>query len=256
MHAPYQEGSTYLEYEIYLDEPVVCKSVGEQEASSMDYLEGAKILGLISQRLRESGKSGTFQDWLERGALHCSNAYLAVDGKRLHEIPAAIFDIKNDKENYRNKVYLDKKLQEGEAHCFLGYGGNGEYGSCTIRVTGLGKAGAQSMEVETADFYVLLISSAIIYNDKAMYSTDARDLQEEILSQVMPDALVKYQECKEAVGEEDSNRRELGGGGCQRWKEMAAEEYQKWRELAVRAKVEKYMDILAVGGYNVTWGCR
>ncbi len=350
MHAPYQEGSTYLEYEIYLDEPVVCKSVGEQEASSMDYLEGAKILGLISQRLRESGKSGTFQDWLERGALHCSNAYLAVDGKRLHEIPAAIFDIKNDKENYRNKVYLDKKLQEGEgeppacdhglqlnrakhryvwmaedgrmarysvemesryhhsrpkdksighvqegadgsqlyqissikegqafrgfieggceeikqiysllagdAHCFLGYGGNGEYGSCTIRVTGLGKAGAQSMEVETADFYVLLKSSAIIYNDKAMYSTDARDLQEEILSQVMPDALVKYQECKEAVGEEDSNRRELGGGGCQRWKEMAAEEYQKWRELAVRAKVEKYMDILAVGGYNVTWGCR
>lgn len=350
MHAPYQEGSAYLEYEIYLDEPVVCKSVGEQEASSMDYLEGAKILGLISQRLRESGKSGTFQEWLERGALRCSNAYLAVGGKRLHEIPAAIFDIKNDKENYRNKVYLDKELGDGEgktpacdrglqlnqakhryvwmaedgrmarysvemesryhhsrpedksighvqegedssqlyqissikegqafrgfieggceeikqiysllaedAHCFLGYGGNGEYGSCTIHVTGLGKAKSQSVEAEATDFYVLLKSPAIIYNSKAMYSTDARDLQEEILSQLIPDALVEYQECKGADGGKDLNRRELEGEEYQKWKEMADEEYQRWREVAAKVKVEKYMDILAVGGYNVTWGCR
>lgn len=319
--APYIENSTRLEYEIYLNEPMVCKSVGEQEAASMDYIEGAKILGLLSQRWKE-GITGcqtdeTFSSWLQEGELHCSNAYLAVDGRRLYEIPASVFDIKNDRENYRNKVYIEKALkggnentpgcdqglqlnqakhryvlmtedgrmekhsvemeeryhhsrpedksighvQEGadgsqlyqissikegqafggfiegnrkaikqvydmlakEAQCLIGYGRNGEYGGCTIRVTGLGQAESQVEEKETAAFYVLLKSPTIVYNKKAMYATDARDLQEEILAQVMPKGLPA----------------------------------QSWEKAASQiSKVEKYMDILPIGGYNVTWGCR
>ncbi len=296
------ENSTWLEYEIYLEEPVICKSVGEQEASSMDYIEGAKILGILGQRLKGKGEGATFTQWLQEGRIHCSNAYPAVDGKRLYEIPASVFSIKNDKRNYRNKIYSDRKthacdegiqlsqakhcyvnmaedgrlirysveredryhhsrpkdksigrslkgeegsqlyqissIKEGQMfrgfiegdcgliqkvfrlideddHCMVGYGRNGEYGGCRIQVI---KAGTmQENQKETLNsFYVLLKSPTIIYNDKAMYSTDVVDLQKEILENIM----------------------------------------DGWRCEEQEMQVEKYTNITSVGGYNVTWDCR
>lgn len=63
----------------------------------------------------------------------------------------------------------------------LGYGRNGEYGSCNIEVTDF-IIKDNIIEKETDRFYVILKSPAIIYGKNAMYSTSADDLKEEILA--------------------------------------------------------------------------
>lgn len=104
----YKQGSTELQYEIYLKEPVVCKSVNGQEGNSLDYIEGSKILGLIGQMLKDSGKEEEFTSWLQED-IYFSNAYLAVNNKRLFEAPASVFEIKNNKKDYRNKIYISNE---------------------------------------------------------------------------------------------------------------------------------------------------
>lgn len=310
--AQYIENSTRLEYKIYLEEPMICKSVGEQEAASMDYIEGSKILGLIGQRLKDKDKEQTFLTWLKEEKVICSNAYLLVDNRRLYEIPASVFDIKNDKKNYRNKIYIDKELESGqpipscdkglqlnqakhhyvymtetgemikyevemeeryhhsrpadksigrvlegvdgsqlyqissmkdgqvfcgfiegdsdiikqiyellteEISCFIGYGRNGEYGRSSIVVTKLEKEDFREKEIETDSFYALLKSPTIIYNDRAMYSVSTKDLQDEILANIL------------------SNNSD----GKQKHKDI---------------EVTRYVNTVLLGGYNVTWGCR
>lgn len=306
---PYVQDSTHLEYEISLKEPVICKSVGEQEAFSMDYIEGTKILGIIGQRLKNKGDGEIFSKWLKEGKFHCSNAYPVVAGKRFYEVPASVFCIKNDSENYRNKIYMESKtpscdeglqlnqvkhcyvdmtedgkmmkysvkkenryhhsrpedksvgrsimgkdgsqlyqissIKEGQVfrgfidgdsdliqklyalitennQCMIGYGRNGEYGGCAIRVAELGTKEENKEEVNS--FYALLKSPAIIYNNKAMYSTDVKDLQEEILANIME-------------GNSEVSR-----------------DIQLFDKNSIR--IMQYTNITPIGGYNVTWGCR
>lgn len=102
----YKPGSTELQYEIYLKEPLICKSVNGQEENSLDYIEGNKILGFIGQMLKNNGKEDVFTKWLHEEDIYFSNAYLSVNNKRLYEVPASVFEIKNNKEHYRNKVYI------------------------------------------------------------------------------------------------------------------------------------------------------
>lgn len=301
----YENDSIGLEYEIKLNTPIICKSVAGQEESSVDYIEGSKILGYIAQMVKNDKID--FISWLSDSDIKCSNAYITDGDKRFYEVPASMFEIKNDKTNLRNKIYIkntefddevplcDKGLQLNQMkHCYvyinddgdiekksvemetryhhkrpedksvgradseadpnsvfyqissikegqkfrgfitgkedhikkiyehickdqnimLGYGRNGEYGSCTIRVTGLIKK-SKSEEKEMNRFYVLLKSPAIVYNENAMYSTDAQDLKEEILAAV--------------IGEDHVDK---------------------------DIRLIKYINISAAGGYNVTWGHR
>ena len=40
-----------LRYEIELEEPMICKSTQGGEAKSLDYIEGSKIIGLLSEKI-------------------------------------------------------------------------------------------------------------------------------------------------------------------------------------------------------------
>ena len=98
------ENAEKLEYEIYLKDPMICKRVDGEEEKSMDYIEGAKILGCISELLKKDGQE-SFAELCEKGKLRCSNAYLSMDGERLMEVPASLYAIKNDKQHYIDKLY-------------------------------------------------------------------------------------------------------------------------------------------------------
>ena len=131
-HVPYKEGATCLAYEITLKEPVICKSVNGQEQNSLDYIEGAKLLGLIAGGLKKQGKD--FAGFMgEHGGIKCSNAYLSKEGVRLHEVPASCFGIKNNSSDYCDKIYIDireevedkdKQLNQMK-HCYVYIGEDG-----------------------------------------------------------------------------------------------------------------------------------
>lgn len=124
-HAALSECATELKYEIELLEPVICKSVNGGESNTLDYIEGAKILGLISRGLGESGIS--YLDFMSKGELKCSNAYIVKNNVRYTEVPGYIYKIKNDKNKYVNKLVEDaennsqtEKLQLNQMkHCYI-----------------------------------------------------------------------------------------------------------------------------------------
>ena len=95
-------------YTIELEEAVICKSVNGEEANTLDYFEGSKILGLLAQKMGQEA----FLSFINEGRLFCSNAYIAecADGKRvrMEEVPAFIYSIKDNKSEYINKIYDNK----------------------------------------------------------------------------------------------------------------------------------------------------
>ncbi len=123
-HAEYKEGATILRYEIDLQEPMICKSLNGEEANTMDYIEGSKVLGLIAQRIPN--------DWacfMNKGKLRCSNAYIAHKGVRYTEAPAYLFTVKNYQGRIINKLYerkagrdirdkWDKEQKNQIRHCY------------------------------------------------------------------------------------------------------------------------------------------
>ena len=86
-----------FEYSFTLLEPVICKSINGGEAETMDYIEGGKLLGLVAGRLKGNDK---FNEFMEKGELFCSNAYIAYNGIRCKEVPATYYSIKNDKKHF------------------------------------------------------------------------------------------------------------------------------------------------------------
>lgn len=124
---PYVSGATRLAYEILLREPVVCKSVNGQEQNSMDYIEGAKILGLIASRINQSGQDFVAFMSEGNGILKCSNAYLQREGARLTEVPASFYGIKNNASDYCDKIYEKNKNESDDRdkqlnpvkHCYV-----------------------------------------------------------------------------------------------------------------------------------------
>lgn len=291
-HASYLSGSSRLEYELYLEEPVICKSVNGGEAKTLDYIEGSKLLGLIAQGMDQQ----EFLRLMEEGELFCSNAYIEQCGKRCTEIPATFYSVKNDDSRYINKVYsltedLKNKPMTAIKHCYisegekdqiyktevrleeryhhrrpedksigralengvggsqfyqlssieagqtfrgymigtegqikkiyddlsdqtvfyLGYGRSSEYGKSRIRITKTRKTQA-TRAVAAKEWIVKLEAPALIYNDRAFYSTDGNDLVAEV------NALLGLDLSK--------------------------------------VKVERYLNYTTVGGYNVTWGRR
>lgn len=119
-----------LKYTLLLDEPVICKTVQAGETKTMDYIEGSKILGLIAQCFKDTGKAHTFSAFMEKGEFRCTNAYPAWNGKRMTEVSACFYAIKNNKKEYVDKAYetwrtsaqenVEKTLQlNAMKHCYV-----------------------------------------------------------------------------------------------------------------------------------------
>lgn len=106
--------------------------------------------------------------------------------------------------------YLSKRTEY-----YLGYGKQTEYGKVNFRIVETGRKKAKVL-TGCKSFTVKLESPAIIYNDRAMYSTDTKDLCDEI------DVLLGLKE--------------------------------KQKNLV--CKVDKYVNYTSIGGYNVTWNAR
>lgn len=104
--APLIEGADFLDYEISLQESVICKSIAGGESRTLDYIEGSKVLGIILEALNKRyGGQDSVRHFLEDPNLRFTNAYIGCDGKRFTEVPAYIYSIKNNKEDYVDRRY-------------------------------------------------------------------------------------------------------------------------------------------------------
>lgn len=147
---PYKANSNYLEYEITLDAPMICKSVAGQEENSMDYIEGAKILGHLGSLFGRAGEK-EFLELLQSDSFICSNAYLSVNGKRFTEVPATVFSIKNNDLDYRNRLFLSNEEQidenTGESKADKGLQLN-QMKHCYVHIAADGQLSKQNVEME------------------------------------------------------------------------------------------------------------
>ena len=105
---PIYHNESLLRYEIALEEPVICKSMRGGEANSVDYIEGSKIIGLLSEALDSGSK---LKEYLDNG-VKFSNAYITSNGVRATAAGAYLYRIKNNDENYINKLYFVEKKDE------------------------------------------------------------------------------------------------------------------------------------------------
>lgn len=115
----YSDDISAIKYTINLEEPMICKSIRGGEERSNDYIDGAKMLGFIVSKVRESGANPT--DFLNSGKLICTNGYVSVDGTRYEEVPANIYEIKNKKTPYVDK-YTETDVKEQinpMKHCYI-----------------------------------------------------------------------------------------------------------------------------------------
>ncbi len=125
-------GATSLKYEIKLMEPIICKSVNNGEATTLDYIDGSKILGLISEHIDED-----YLSFINKGKLICSNAYVSKNGERYQEAPVYLYNIKNDKKLFVNKLVENKGKKDIEwiegkqlnqfKHCYVNLDGDKLY---------------------------------------------------------------------------------------------------------------------------------
>lgn len=116
-----------LRYSVCLEEPLICKSIDGGESRSLDYIQGSRILGVVLQEMNDAGKS--VNAFLKNTReLFFSNAYLEEAGKRLTEVPATYYSVKdNDRkyidkayENEENKARTDKWQLNVMKHCYVG----------------------------------------------------------------------------------------------------------------------------------------
>lgn len=123
-HADLTLHADFISYEITLEEPLICKSVAGGEARTLDYIEGSKVLGLILEQLKNRDiTQEQIDEFLNEGILHCSNAYIGFDGHRFTEVPAYIYSIKNNKEDYVDRR-IHRQNEEGiqlsrMKHCYV-----------------------------------------------------------------------------------------------------------------------------------------
>lgn len=121
-----------LRYSVCLEEPLICKSIDGGEARSLDYIQGSRILGIVLQEMKRAGES--VEKFLQHTQeLFFSNAYLEEGEKRLTEVPATYYSIKdNDKkyidkayENEENQARTDKWQLNVMKHCYVGEASDG-----------------------------------------------------------------------------------------------------------------------------------
>lgn len=124
-HSEWKEGSNKIVYELELLEPVICKSVNGQEENTLDYIEGAKVLGIFAQAIKEKESAEAFLEVLDAGEINFSNAYLCEEGRRFLEVPGTYYSIKNNDELYLDYAYNEAgKKEDGiqpnqMKHCYV-----------------------------------------------------------------------------------------------------------------------------------------
>ena len=106
------DGRATITYTMILLEPVICKSVAGDAVVTMDYIEGAKILGSILGKVKQDG--GDIKELLDGDEFICSNAYIGEAGKRFTEVPACYYSIKNNTDSFINELYPELKHQEDD----------------------------------------------------------------------------------------------------------------------------------------------
>ncbi len=99
-----------LDLLISLQEPVICKSIHQGEAETLDYIEGSKIFGLILEQTRakdraEGTRNADVLLSMEDEPLLCSNAYISCNQIRCTEAPAALYAVKNQETELRDALY-------------------------------------------------------------------------------------------------------------------------------------------------------
>lgn len=72
---------------------------------------------------------------------------------------------------------------------YIGYSRSAEYGKVRIRIVDSGRSDAMTMlsQISSSEFVIKLEAPTIIYNDKAMYSVDWKDLLAEVISALKVD---------------------------------------------------------------------
>lgn len=140
--APWKDGADCLVYSLYLEEPMICKSVNGGESRTKDYIEGSKILGLAAQQMKEDGQNTV--DLMSQGELFFSNAYIEQDGIRMLEVPATYYSIKNNKTDFVDKLYETGEARETERekkrqlnqmkHCYTTLDKEGRLVQCGVEL--------------------------------------------------------------------------------------------------------------------------
>ncbi len=137
-HAPYIEGTEILEYQLFLEEPVICKSVNGGEARTLDYIEGSKMQGLLIENADSREK---FFEVMSCDELFCSNAYISKEHIRYTEVPAFIYSVKNDSTHYVNKLYPDPSCVKEEGlqlnamkHCYVSVGEGQKLNRASVKI--------------------------------------------------------------------------------------------------------------------------
>lgn len=116
-------GMNKLSYRITLKEPVIIKSVNGGESRSLDHIDGSKIIGIVSERLKKHGED--ISALFDQGDIFFSNAYPEYDDKRAVEVPASYYEIKNGHGEVFNHLNpIDEKETAGKQlnqmkHCFI-----------------------------------------------------------------------------------------------------------------------------------------
>lgn len=124
-HEPYEEGAEILQYQLFLEEPVICKSVNGGESRTLDYIEGSKMQGLL---IENADSREEFLKIMNSAELFCSNAYISQNHIRCTEVPSYIYSVKNDSAHYVNKLYPEPVCVKEEAlqlnamkHCYISF---------------------------------------------------------------------------------------------------------------------------------------
>ncbi|MCD8097694.1 MAG: hypothetical protein LUE31_06625 [Lachnospiraceae bacterium] len=107
--AEYDPQASYcrMDYRMELRSPLLCKSVAGGQARTMDYIDGAKMLGLIAQ-----SAGAEFLLLMEKGELICSNVYVCGPEGRCLPLSASVYRVKNEKKSGRDRAAEDEKCRE------------------------------------------------------------------------------------------------------------------------------------------------
>ena len=117
-----ESGANRLYYTIDLIEPLIVKSINGGEARSLDYIEGNKVLGIIAERLKESGENIT--EFLQGNNIFFSNAYIADGDERMVEVPASLYAVKDDEKTIIDGAVINQNDMESRQinqikHCYI-----------------------------------------------------------------------------------------------------------------------------------------
>lgn len=95
-----------LQYTITLKSPLLIRNISAGQDVTENYIEGAKVLGFLVQHVGVN-----FKEFMDLGELICSNAYIYNNGTRYLPVSAALYTLKNDSSEIRDRA-VSSNLQK------------------------------------------------------------------------------------------------------------------------------------------------